>query len=113
MSIISWFTTNDDGELIDGVETELKIGTVYYFGVEFSDDDIDPQWKIELIDENNKFTDEDKEYYAGLMKLTKFDTSTLALKPAKASSLKGKKFTLSVSDSNGEYYDSIIVEVAE
>jgi len=113
LSIISWFTTNDDGELIDGVETELKIGTVYYFGVEFSDDDIDPQWKIELIDENNEFTDEDKEYYAGLMKLTKFDTSTLALKPAKASSLKGKKFTLSVSDSNGEYYDSIIVEVAE
>ena len=113
LSIISWFTTNDDGELIDGVETELKIGTVYYFGVEFSDDDIDPQWKIELIDENNEFTDEDKEYYAGLMKLTKFDNTTLALKPAKASSLKGKRFTLSVSDSNGEYYSSVEVEVAD
>lgn len=110
---ISWLTTNEDGELIDGVETKLEIGITYYFGVTFSADNVDPQWKIELIDENEEFTDEDKEYYIGLMKLTKFDGTTLALKPAKASSLKGKKFTLSVSDSNGEYYDSIIVEVAE
>ena len=47
------------------------------------------------------------------MKLTKFDKSTLAIKPAKASSLKGKKFVLSVCDSNGEYYSSIDLEVAE
>jgi len=112
-STISWLTINDDGELVDGVETKLAIGTTYYFGVTFSSDNVDPQWKIELIDENNEFTDEDKEYYVGLMKLTKFDTSTLALKPAKASSLKSKKFTLSVSDSNGEYYSSIEVEVAD
>lgn len=112
-STISWLTTNDGGELVDGVETKFEIGITYYFGVTFSLDNVDPQWKVELIDENNEFTDEDKEYYVGLMKLTKFDTSTLALKPAKASSLKNKKFTLSVSDSNGEYYSSIEVEVAD
>jgi hypothetical protein len=112
-STINWLTTDDDGELVDGVETKLEIGTIYYFGVTFSADNVDPQWKIELIDENDEFTDEDKEYYVGLMKMTKFDNTILALKPAKASSLKGKKFTLSVSDSNGEYYSSIDVEVAE
>jgi hypothetical protein len=112
-STISWFTIDDDGELIDGVETKLELGTTYYFGVTFSADNVDPQWKIELIDDYNEFTDEDKEYYVGLMKLTKFDNTTLALKPAKASSLKGKRFTLSVSDSNGEYYSSIEVEVAD
>ena len=112
-STISWLTIDDEGELIDGVETKLEVGTTYYFGVTFSNNDVDSQWKIELIDDYNEFTDEDKEYYVGLMKLTKFDNTTLALKPAKASSLKGKRFTLSVSDSNGEYYSSIEVEVAD
>lgn len=109
-SVISWFTTDENGELVDGVETELELGKVYYFGVTFSTDGIDPQWVIEL---DGDYSNEDKEYYIGLMKLTKFDTTTLALKPAKASSLKGKKFILSVSDTIGEYYSSIEVEVAE
>jgi len=112
-STISWLTIDDEGELIDGVETKFEVGTTYYFGVTFSNNDVDSQWKIELIDDYNEFTDEDKEYYIGLMKLTKFDNTTLALKPAKASSLKGKRFTLSVSDSNGEYYSSVEVEVAD
>ena len=112
-SSISWFTIDEYGELIDGVETELELGTTYYFGVKFSAKGIDPQWKIELIDEYNEYTDEDKEYYIGLMKLTKFDASTLALKPAKASSLKGKSFTLSVSDVDGNYMSSIRLEVDE
>ena len=112
-SIINWFTLDENGEMIDGLETKLRLGTTYYFGVTFSEDNIDPQWRIELIDDYNEFNDEDKEYYIGLMKLTKFDNTTLALKPAKASSLKGKRFILSVSDINGEYYSSIEVEVAE
>lgn len=110
-SAISWMTTDINGELTDGVETTLEIGSTYYFEVKFSHPNIDPQWKIELIDNNNEFTEKDRAYYIGLMKLTKFDTTTLALKPAKASSLKDKKFILSVSDSNGEYYSSIELEV--
>ena len=113
-STINWFTTDDDGELIDAPETKLELGVTYYFEASFSGDNkIDSQWRIELIDDYNEFSDEDKEYYLGLMKLTKFDATTLALKPAKASSLKGKRFTLSVCDENGEYYSSIEVEVAE
>jgi hypothetical protein len=112
-STISWLAINDDDELIDSVITKLNIGTTYYFGVTFSADNIDPQWNIEFIDDYNEFTNEDKEYYVGLMKLTKFDATTLAIKTAKASSLKGKRFTLSVSDSYGEYYSSIELEVAE
>ena len=45
------------------------------------------------------------------MKMTKLNSSILALKPAKASSLKGKMFNLSVSDSVGEYHSSIEVGV--
>lgn len=112
-SEINWFMIDENGELTGGPVSKLDLGMTYYFGVTFSSDNIDPQWKIELIDDYNEFTDEDKEYYIGLMKLTKFDNTTLALKPAKASSLKGKRFILSVSDFNGEYYSSIEVEVVD
>ena len=112
-SEIKWFETNEYGELIDGTQTKLELGVTYYFGVKFSDEGVDPQWVIDVIDENNEYSEEDKEYYIGLMKLTKFDSTTLALKPAKASSLKGKRFTLSVSDVHGVYPSSIEVEVNE
>ena len=108
-SKIGWFAIDEYGELIDGIPTTLTLGGTYYFGVEFSGENIDAQWKIDLVGD---YSVDDKAYYAGLMKLTKFDSSTIALKPAKASSLKGKKFILSVSDSNGEYFSSIEVEVA-
>lgn len=110
-SEIRWMTVNENGELDIGTETPLEIGKTYYYEVEFSNDKVDSQWRIELSDET--LTDEEKEYYIGLIKLTKFDAFTLAVKLAKASSLKGKKFILSVSDSNGEYYSSIELEVSE
>lgn len=110
-SEINWFTKDENGEFIDSVWTELELGTTYYFGAKFSDEGIDPQWKIQLVDDEGVYSDENKEYYVGLMKMTKLDSYMLALKPAKASSLKGKVFMLSVSDSAGEYYSSIEVEV--
>ena len=109
-STISWLTIDEYGEFTDGVETALELGETYYFGVTFSSDNIDPQWVIEL---DGDYSDDDRDYYVGLMKLTKFDTTTLALKPAKASSLKGKKFTLSVSDVDGNYKSSVELEVVE
>lgn len=112
-SEINWFMIDENGELTDGPVSKLDLGMTYYFGVTFSSDNIDPQWKIEIIDDYNEFTDEDKEYYIGLMKLTKFDNTALALKPAKASSLKGKRFILSVTDRNGEYYSSVELEVTD
>ena len=112
-SVVNWLTTDEYGEIVEGVESKLELGKTYYFSVQFSDEDIDPQWKVEVIDDNNEYTDEDKAKYIGYMKLTKFDSTTLALKPAKASSLKGKKFILSVSDMNGDYKSSIRLEVAD
>ena len=109
-STIKWMNVNEDGELTEGTETKLQIGQSYYFEVKFSDIDIDPQWRINIVGD---YSEKDREKYIGYMKLTKFDTTTLALKPAKASSLKGKKFILSVSDVNGEYSSSIELEVDE
>ena len=109
-SEISWLTIDEYGELIAGAEMKLDLGTTYYFDVKFSDDGIDPQWRIDLL---GNYSNEDKEYYVGLMKLTKFSDTTLALKPAKASSLKGKNFSLIVSDFDGNYMSSIELEVAE
>jgi hypothetical protein len=109
-SRIDWFTVDEYGELVDSIPTKLDLGTTYYFGVKFSNDNIDPQWRIDLIGD---YSDEDKEYYIGLMKLTKFDNTILALKPAKASSLKGKVFNLWVSDINDDYKSCIGLEVSE
>lgn len=112
-STINWLTIDNNGELVAGIKTKLKLGTSYYFESTFSDDNIDPQWRIELIDNNNEFNVKEKEYYIGLMKLTKYNSSILILKPAKASSLKGKNFSLYVSDINGNYESFIRLEVEE
>ena len=109
-SVIKWMNVDENGELTEGTESTLQIGQSYYFEVKFSDINIDPQWRIDIVGD---YSEKDREKYIGYMKLTKFDSSALALKPAKASSLKGKKFILSVSDVNGEYNSSIEVEVSE
>ena len=109
-STIKWMNVNENGELTEGTDTKLQIGQSYYFEVKFSDIDIDPQWRIDIVGD---YSEKDREKYIGYMKLTKFDSSALSLKTAKASSLKGKKFILSVSDVNGEYNSSIEVEVSE
>lgn len=117
-SEIYWMTVNDDGELEENIDqnAELQIGQTSYFATKFYEglDEIkvDGQWRIELA-ETDGLSDEDISYYVGLMKLTKFDTSTIALKPAKASSLKGMKFVLTVSDIDGQYEGSKVVKVGE
>ena len=109
-STIKWMDINENGELIEGMQSKLQLGQTYYFEVKFSDENIDPQWRIDLVGD---YSEENIEKYIGYMKLTKFDNTTLALKPAKASSLKGKKFVLSVEDINGQYSSSIELEVGE
>lgn len=115
-SEILWMTVNNEGELEEILDPSLKavrIGRTSYFSAKFSNETnkIDGQWRIELVN-TGEFDEEEIVYYEGLMKITKFDSSTIALKPAKASSLKGKKFILSVSDIYGEYESSIELEVA-
>ena len=111
-SNIFWMYINEDGELDYGDAHPLSIGTTSYFSVKFPVDNIDPQWRIELA-EKDGLSEDEIAYYEGLIKLTKFDESTLAVKPGKASSLKGKKFVLRVCDIGGNYRSSIEVEVAE
>jgi len=48
------------------------------------------------------------------MKITKIDSSTIAIQPAKSSALKGLEFNLAVTDIDGEYEsDPMVLEVAE
>ena len=113
LSTIHWMSVNDNGELEENFDQNVKlhIGQTSYFSAKFSDENVDGQWRIELANTDG-LDEEDISYYAGLMKLTKFDSSTIALKPAKASSLKGMKFILSVEDINGQYASSSEVEVS-
>ena len=105
---------NSDGELDVSMDESnlLELGKSYYYNVEFSSPGIEPQWKISLSINNNEYSDEEKNYYERLIKINQFDNFTISIKPGKANSLKGKKFILSVSDYNGDYYSSIDLEVA-
>lgn len=105
---------NDDGELEeyhDGHEEKLQLGKTVYFYVVFSAENIDPIWRIRLLDENNEYPDSEKARLEKLMVLNKIDDHFVSLRPGKAGSLKGKKFILSVSDENGDYYSEKIMEV--
>lgn len=114
-STINWIFLNEDGKLDESAQgTEmLTRGVISYFKVEFSDNNIVPKWSISI--NNDELTDDEKDYYIGLIKVEKPTDNILSVKPAKAGSLVGMEFTLSVSDSNGEYYSSIPigVEVSE
>jgi len=117
-STITWMTVNDAGELEENVvqDVMLQIGQTSYFEVKCYDGshtvEVDGQWRIEL-ENTDGLSEEEVSYYVGLMKLTKFDNTTVALKPAKASSIKGMKFILSVEDIDGQYPSSIEVEVSK
>lgn len=110
-SVITWMFVDDDGELIpnDGSYLEqLHIGKTSYFNVDFSDDNIIPEWRTELIGD---YTDEERIYYEKLLVLTKFDNHILAVKAGKANSLIGKTFKLIVQDHDGLYESYIELEV--
>ena len=112
-STIYWMDINEDGELDYANMKEnksLHIGQSSYFKAESNYMDFDPEWRITLIGE---YSDEDKKYYEGLIKITEFNNSSISIKPGKANSLIGKKFLLSVSDKQGNYYSSIEVEVVK
>lgn len=118
-SEILWMMPNENGELEENTDPTLEIlnvGQTSYFEARFyrgsSLVEVDGQWRIRLADTVG-LSDEDISYYEGLMKLNKFDSSTVSLKPGKASSLKGLKFILSVESVNGQYMSSIEVEVSK
>ena len=113
-SQISWLTLNDEGELeplLDRSRQYLYIGKNSYFEYKLPYSYLTSEWNLSLVDKNSEFSDEEKLYYEGLMKLTVMDNVTISLKPGKAHSLIGKRFILSATDNNGDNHSSIEVEV--
>lgn len=90
----------------------IRIGESTYYNVIFSDVDVYPEWRIELISDISD-KDKDKNYYENLIKITEFDDTTVSIKPSKASSLKGLQFKLIVSNISNEYESYAILEVAD
>lgn len=115
-STISRQEKNENGELVEMAEQSnlLDKGIASYFVVTFmkgnKQDRVDPEWKITMIDDQD-YTQDEIKYYTNLLSVTEFDDSVVGIKPGKAGSLSGKKFRLSVSDKNGNYYSSIDLEV--
>lgn len=113
-SQITWLMLNDDGELeplMDRSKQYLYIGRNSYFEYKLPYSNLTSEWNLSIVDKNSEFTEEEKSYYEGLMKLTVMDNTTVSLKPGKAHSLIGKRFTLSATDNNGDNHSSIEVEV--
>ena len=114
-SSIEWRFVNGDGEIVStppsDFDYKLHIGKVYYFECIISNNDSSQiDWRISL-DGNPDLGDNAKEYYENLITLNKFNNNLLALRVGKAGSLKQKHFILSVSDTLGNYYSSIELEV--
>lgn len=109
---------NDDGNFEeDFTQDKLQIGKTYFFMAEFNNGEgivnIDAQWRIELANTDG-FEEEEISRLISLMKITKINSSTIAIQPAKSSVLKGLKFNLTVTDIDGEYEsEPMVLEVAE
>lgn len=105
---------NQDGELdYSGVveKTSLYLGQSAYFGIRPDAQVKDLEWQIRLQDDAVPI--KEKEYYEGLIKINRFDTCTISIKPGKAHSLIGRKFILSISDHDLNQYSSVELEVFE
>jgi hypothetical protein len=116
---------NKEGRLEKDVviNNDTSIGVASYYIAEFSDNKVgSAEWRISYVDttEADKTLSEDrKKYYCGLLKIVDFGTSnsdeitisSVSVKPGKVKQLIGKKFLLTVQNHEGEYYNSIELEV--
>lgn len=118
VSTITRMFKNDDGSFEeDFTQDKLQIGKAYFFIANFYDGEdiveIDAQWRIELVNKDD-FNEEEFSRLTTLMKITKIDSSTVAIQPAKSSALKGLDFELTVADVDGHYESNpMVLEVAE
>lgn len=91
----------------------VSIGKNSYFEYTLPYSDMTSEWNLHIIDENNEYSERETSYYNGLMKITVLDNVSISIKPGKAKSLIGKRFTLSATDNNGDNLSSIILEVVD
>lgn len=113
---IRWMKQNENNELdyINEFEDKhLHIGKTSYFEYYIKTRKFNALWNIELIDVNNEYTNEEKEYYKNLLSVINIDSNKISIKPGKAKSLVGKRFLLTATDDNGDYFSSIEIEVIE
>lgn len=108
LGILTPLFVNEFGEFEENstdTQITLSLGKLSYFKL-VTKEDIDPEWHVELEDKI-LFSEQDQLYYEGLMKITELSSNIVSIQPKKAESLKGKKFTISVSDKQGNYYSSL------
>lgn len=108
-SSIAYMAINSDGELEESQDAPaLNVGETYYYSAAFSDDDVVADWRITLVGD-----DDDRLALEKLMVLRNVDDHTVSVRPGKSNRIKGRSFTLSVCDADGNYKSSITLEVAE
>lgn len=111
-SEIHYMAVNSDGELEEAeAPDKLNVGETYYWSATFSADGIDAQWKIQLIDLDDQYSEKDRIAIEKLMVLRQVNSTTVSLKPGKSNRIKGLAFNLIVSDANGDYESAVAVEV--
>ena len=109
LGTIKYMRINENYELeYADFSGKVHIGAFSYFKADVSNPHANMRWHITYLG-----NEDEKEYYEGLLKIDEINHTTLSLKPGKAKSLIGKKFTLSVFDENDELYSSIDLEVDE
>lgn len=105
---------NENDELIEntfGLSSSITIGAVSYYRAKLGTDKVSAVWEVQLIDSLNEYDEKEKKRLEGLVKLTVYEDNVVALKPAKAHSLIGKRFKLIASQDNGNYKAEIELEV--
>lgn len=113
-STIHYMVVDTDDELaVDDTFPILETGTTYYYEAEFSEDGVTAQWRIELIDDNDEYTEKERYALERLMVIRDISSTGISLRPGKSGKLGGLRFKLSVCDIDGNYESSIDVEVAE
>ena len=101
---------NDELEESPTLITEWQLGKTYYVKATFSAPVDVPDWAVDLMSTDGVPLD-DILYYDNLIKITPLENDCAMFRVAKASSMVGKTFRISVRDQENEYQSYIEVEV--
>lgn len=117
-STIKYMILDSNGEFVESTDPpRLHRGDTAYFRAFYSSDNIVPDWRVDLIYCPNKNIGDMSEtqinYYNNLLKITVLDEDDIQVKVAKAKSIIGCKFKLSIMDQEGSYYSTIDIEVID
>lgn len=74
-------------------------------------ENVESEYRIEVVDENNTLSNEDKKYLEKLVKITVLDTNTISIKIGKSIKVSGTQYKLFIQDKDGHYSSSIVLEV--